>query len=489
MKITCFELEESFIDLDDVLLNEVEIMSETETANNALVELGSLQGTAADTLKDYFNTIHAPIISGLMGACADLDLKLKALFEDYHVAVDSKRSSVLCDVYIGEKKEKIGTIQGDLDSVTAELHTILAGVSDIFSTSASYATYESEISANVVTVQSDMQQVITDLETFNTNHLLDCETISSALDDIIRVIDLAQSIFVDNQISSVTDEELLTALSSLDVKITDMTMEIMEDPSAIASVLEIMDKTLTVYGMVEMLAVLGISASDYRKLVKQGLKLSLVKSNGNVMLKIVGDGVSTDVVKDSLKSMNIPHMTSDNINKLVGSGLMVLDKKKVVKSPHLLAALTNKDGFKSVAKIVITGEMPPLFKWKGYGKLVDGLGWAIDGGANIFDNCYDENSGGWIVNGETVGDTVTDTVVDIGLDIGIETLFTVAGSFIPVPVVGTVVGYVTGTLVSAAVSSFEWPGTEPPKTPADMIKDSVSDLTHSVTDTLSNIFW
>ena len=65
MKITCFKLQESYNDLDEILLNEVEILSETESANNKFIELESFRGDRINNLSWSRNAIGSAVSAGL----------------------------------------------------------------------------------------------------------------------------------------------------------------------------------------------------------------------------------------------------------------------------------------------------------------------------------------------------------------------------------------------------------------------------------------
>lgn len=497
MKITCFKLQESYNDLDEILSNEVEILSETKEANDKFIELESFQGTAADNLQGYFAAIHGTIIGGLMLVCADLNVKLMQLFDDYYVDVDKRQSSVICTEYIGDKVEKLSQIEDSFADVTGTVQEVLSSISDIFSTASSYKTYEDTITTNLPATRVKHNDVITDLVSFNMEHLSDCDAIISSLEEIIAIINAAQDIFVDNRIGDYNELCQSDKMKSLEENLGTITDSIQEHPHWFNDIAEELNKTLTEYGAKKALAQLGIAGVDLWMLYAKGLWFDTRKDGEDIILQIRSTkkaNLTSEEIGKLLRGQNI-HIEAKKFNKLIGDGLAVKTKK--INSP-ILNKFDRKAGFDTISSTIKNDKhkFPDIWENKGFKyektlgnvmKGVDIVGYGVMVYQNAADNCYNSKTGEWEGDWKSAGDAVIDTVTEVAVDQGIQLACAAIGTAI-CPGPGTAIGYAIGSAVSAGLQA-EWWFTEPPKSTVDFVKDGVKDAAHYVCDKLARIFW
>lgn len=181
MKFTCYEIHESFLDLDEVLVNEIDIMEQTKKASEMLIYLDTFQGETAEAIKNYLSNIHTSLILGIMAVCAQLDVKLRLFLEDYKLEVDGSTLSVIDTEHIGNLIQRMNTLESDFVYTKSQLSSKLSSVGDIFQTTVNYTTHENEIIANSQFARGRMQSTIDALESFDARHMNDCEEMTAVL--------------------------------------------------------------------------------------------------------------------------------------------------------------------------------------------------------------------------------------------------------------------------------------------------------------------
>lgn len=201
MKISSFEIMESFDQLDEVLVNQVDIMKDMKAAIDQVINTSAMTGKGVDSLKTYFSDIHSQIVNGLMMVCADVDTLLYKALQDYAQEVDESKYSVLIADHIEDLVDECSSIDAHFEDLRKELKAVLNKVDDIFYSSAGYNAYECNVSSNIDTLKKDMKKVVSDLEKFDATHKNDCQSINEVLDSLNGLMDAARDVYVDNTIN------------------------------------------------------------------------------------------------------------------------------------------------------------------------------------------------------------------------------------------------------------------------------------------------
>lgn len=242
----------------------------------------------------------------------------------------------------------------------------------------------------------------------------------------------------------------------------------------------------------------GISVSDAIALSKKGITLKVItdKKTKKVVLKLVGENISNEKLKEILKNQNVKYLSNSKLNKLIGKGLFIKEGERFA-STHLTDALAGEKGFKSAISYakqkkfgdistladVTTGKLGKGLKVikKGVPIVATGLTCYVD----AKDNLYNPRTGKWEFSAESIGDTVSDIGTDVIAEGGAALIGTTIGAAIGGPI-GAGIGFAAGLMISGfANRKFG----EPPKSLVDHTKNWVKKKTHSIGKVIANLFW
>lgn len=488
MKFTYFEIHESFLDLNEVLVNEIEIMEQTRVANETLIQLDTFKGETAEAIKNYLSNIHISLILGIMAVCAQLDVKLRLLLDDYKLEVDGSTLSVIDTEHIGNLIQRMNTLESDFIYTKSQLNSQLSGIGDIFQATVDYATYENEITENSRLARDKMQQTIDSLMSFNVRHINDCNEVMAVLDGMEQILNISENMFVGTNINYDSNNiDLSDLLTNFYTSMSTLTESIDENDNLLVGCAGALNSLKLAYNFSEVLSALGIAMGDYVELSKKGIKLKVFQSNGNTMVRIVSGSLSQTEIKNVLNSMNLQHLTSTKFNKLTGKGLLVSTGLGNVKSASLVTELGYTKGFRAMMGAVEEERFPTFTKKLGQtAKILDGVGYGITVLADVCDNMYDAVTDIWECNVDAVMDSATDIAVDLGSD----GLLQSSGAFLG-GLFGGRVGAAIGNLIgvgSSIIASVLNYG-EPRKTIIDRAKDVVSDSTHQMKKEIAHFLW
>ncbi len=494
MKFSCFELQESFNDLNQVWANEIDIMDDIHQANQRLVLMESFQGETATDVKNYFDNIHNSLSFGIMAVCAELDVKFRLYLDEYYETIDDKKFSVINTEHINNLISRIGEFKTNFNDMHSQIDGCLSDIADIFQKDDLIDKYEENLLDNLDAVGLEMRKVADDLGGFDYLHKDDCEDILALMDSMEKILDYAEQMFDETTFSYSIGEVATVALSEFQMSMYSMAENIQNHSEWLEGCMDALDNIESSYDLNVLLNYVGISLTDYHELAKRGIKLQIYRNNGNTVMKITSS-MSNVEIKNVLNSMNLQHLTNANFNKLTGNGLVIVNALGNIKAPKLVEELGNIKGFFSKIEANVKGEVPTIARWSGRAaKVVNGIGWVLTGVVDVYDNVYDEVSGEWTLNElEPWIDSATDIAIDVVSDIGIDMVATTAGAWVgsAVPVIGTSVSGVVGAgsgIVLNIYLSFAESG-EPGKTVYDYAKDAVSDKTHELIKDISQIIW
>lgn len=488
MKFTCYEIHESFLDLDEVLVNEIDIMEQTKKASEMLIYLDTFQGETAEAIKNYLSNIHTSLILGIMAVCAQLDVKLRLFLEDYKLEVDGSTLSVIDTEHIGNLIQRMNTLESDFVYTKSQLSSKLSSVGDIFQTTVNYTTHENEIIANSQFARGRMQSTIDALESFDARHMNDCEEMTAVLNGMEQILNFSENMFVGTNINyDENNMELSNMLTNFYTSMSTLTESIDENDDLLVGCAEALSDLKLTYNFSEVLSAIGIAVGDYIELERKGIKLKVFRNSGNTMVQIVSDSLSKNEIKNVLNSMNLQHLTSTKFNKLTGKGLLVSTGLGNVKSASLVTELGYTKGFRAMLGAVEDEKFPTFTKKLGQtAKIIDGVGYGITVVADVCDNMYDATTDTWECDVDAVMDSATDIAVDLGSDVLLQGVFTGFGG-LTLGSIGVAIGNLIGT-VGSGFASYISSG-EPKKTFVDRTKDVVSDGTHRLKKEIIHLLW
>lgn len=488
MKFTCYEIHESFLDLNEVLINEIEIMEQTKVANDALINLETFQGESAEAIKNYLSNIHTSLILGIMAVCAQLDVKLRLLLEDYKLEVDGSTLSVIDTEHIGNLIQRMKTLELDFIYTKSQLSSKLSGIGDIFQTTVDYVSYENEIVENSQFAQGRMQHTIDALESFNARHMNDCEEMMTVLNGMEQILNFSENMFVGTNINyDENNIELSSLLTNFYTSMSNLTESIDENDDLLVGCAGALSDLKLTYNFSEVLSAIGIAVGDYVELEKKGIKLKIFRNSGNTMVQIVSESLSKNEMKNVLNSMNLQHLTSTKFNKLTGKGLLVSTGLGNVKSASLVTELGYTKGFRAMMGAVEDERFPTFTKKLGQtAKIIDGVGYGITVVADVCDNMYDATTGTWECDVDAVMDSATDIAVDLGSDVLLQGGGVILGGWLGGSI-GAAIGNIGGVFGSIYVSTNRY--NEPQKSTVDYVKDAVSDGTHRLKKEIVHLLW
>lgn len=488
MKFTCYEIHESFLDLNEVLINEIEIMEQTKVANDALINLETFQGESAEAIKNYLSNIHTSLILGIMAVCAQLDVKLRLLLEDYKLEVDGSTLSVIDTEHIGNLIQRMKTLELDFIYTKSQLSSKLSGIGDIFQTTVDYVSYENEIVENSQFAQGRMQHTIDALESFNARHMNDCEEMMTVLNGMEQILNFSENMFVGTNINyDENNIELSSLLTNFYTSMSNLTESIDENDDLLVGCAGALSDLKLTYNFSEVLSAIGIAVGDYVELEKKGIKLKIFRNSGNTMVQIVSESLSKNEMKNVLNSMNLQHLTSTKFNKLTGKGLLVSTGLGNVKSASLVTKLGYTKGFRAMMGAVEDERFPTFTKKLGQtAKIIDGVGYGITVVADVCDNMYDATTGTWECDVDAVMDSATDIAVDLGSDVLLQGGGVILGGWLGGSI-GAAIGNIGGVFGSIYVSTNRY--NEPQKSTVDYVKDAVSDGTHRLKKEIVHLLW
>lgn len=147
-------------------------------------------GTASDGLKNYLGTIHSKVIEMIVSINDNYENKLTQFSKAFSSKVDNESSAIIVSDYLEDQKESIITEQASVkelhDSLKEKLTTFKAENPIAFHSSISV--YSSNIGDNGRKLKNQLDDTITDLESFDATATSLFSDVDAQINEIIQLI-------------------------------------------------------------------------------------------------------------------------------------------------------------------------------------------------------------------------------------------------------------------------------------------------------------
>lgn len=461
MKIDYFHTKDSFLKLDPVLANLVQLLEEMRQCVNNFTEMDTFQGTSANYVKDYLEIVHGTIIDCLMLLIAELDTKLYMYMEEYHDKVDNHMISIIDTEHIENRMNDLNDLADTVADTNMQVLLELEEVSDLFNTNIDYMTSKRELEMGFTDIYDQMQQVINDFSSFDEYYAGNCSGMQEALVELTKLIQYGDSAFVCNTLYSEESAERDCSLGLLQKYMQEASNWVIANKDVVYDdILKATSNTLNVYCLAELFVELGISNQEYRMLKQLGIEISISKKDGKAYIRLISDELSVDEIKAVVRDMNLEKLAEGNLDRLVGDGLLISSKRTKIYAEQLVTELGNTEGFRFPIESAKNGSGANFSKFTKLGKavkVIDYIGDAITILSCGVDNFYNPHTGRFESSepGLDILDTITDSAIEIGGEEVIDAMLVLAGTKIGL-VYGAIGGGVVAILGNLGLSYVKW---------------------------------
>lgn len=492
MKITYRNVDNAYEDLTKMLNNQLDILDDLDSAVNEFIALNDFTGTAADNIKAYFTDIHGEIIKTLKALVYYIDVTMYYSNQSFEQTIDTEYSPIYESSYIQDKIDTQIRLGNDFNTASSSLSSIVTSVSDICSIDETFCYQDI---CNTFTQSEDFAKTAkSDFEKFNETHLNDftdtVDTLSTLTTLIGKMAELGNVEHIQSYVpGSINADECMGKLRDYQINVGEQIEKNGWDTNF--EYLETYSQIRTVEGLIKNGYNIGVSLKELYDMYKAGVKFTLeTKDTGEVIFKVISNFDNASDIQAALRHIGAGSLTFNKIRELSGEGLKVIDSAGNVVNKTALKRLLKSDAASDILKYAkgikkYAGGESAILKFSK--DFLDVLDVSITVGTDIYDNIYNPTTGKYMQDfgGKDLCDTVTDLSIDLGCDLGLEAAGGAIGTLF-CPGIGTAIGAGIGALIDIGVT---WEFGEPPESIADHIKDGIADITDSVGDWFSTVFW
>lgn len=182
-KVDMTEVEQFSEELEKASSNLDTQLNEVKKSIEAITNMKSFSGKAADSAKQYFTGVHLTLIESLGNLFEDMQENVEQHKKTFGIEVDTQDSAVIRSQYLQEIEEDMKEVYEELEDEDETIHDTIDGVTDISSAESPDFSDVNEWKNNSI---KKLQEVDEDLDSFTgTGDEVDVDEIIQQIESVI----------------------------------------------------------------------------------------------------------------------------------------------------------------------------------------------------------------------------------------------------------------------------------------------------------------